>query len=173
MRRRNLFISILLNCFCPDGSINWTRTWRETKYLVRFVSTLLLILFLFFGICATPIVLVHSYIIPIPIVMDVLSVFSINEEVWEDNVFIGDGRKALSKYETWRKKQGISKQRAMSMQQFLWDTWYIWAAFALYAMFFFYLLLVKLFIKLFNRYKKKVFRREEVYSSRDYNYSIE
>ena len=152
MRRKNLFVSILLNCFCPDGSINWTRTWRETRYLARFVSTLLLVLLLFFGICATPIVLLH---------ISIVSTTIMKESDLEP------------RYETWTVRHLISQPITPFWKDSLRDTWYIWVAIALYIMFSFYLLVLKLFVKLFNHYKKKVFRREKVYSSRGINHNEE
>ena len=168
MRRKNLFVSILLNCFWPDGSINWKRTWRETRYLARFVTTLLLVLLLFFGICATPIVLLYGHLVFPPTVMDNDGVFSINKELRKDDVII-DGDEVI-KLEPWIKEPIFSKPIAPFWKNPLRDTWYIWAAFALYVIFSFYLLIVKLFINQFNRYKKKVFRREEVYVFKDKNY---
>ena len=152
MRRKNLLVSILLNCFWPDGRINWKRTWREARYLARFVFTLLLVLLLFFGICATPIVLVYYSIEFTPIVMDM----GIDEISYSEQ-----------KDHTGTTIQISSQPIAPFWKDSLWSTWHIWATIALCVVFSFYFLVLKLFIKLFNGYKKKVFRREEVYSSRD------
>ena len=152
MRRKNLFVSVLLNCFWPDGRINWKRTWREARYLAGYVSTLLLVLLLFFGICATPIVLVRYSIEFTPIVMDM----GIDEITYME-----------TKNNIGTTIQISSQPIAPFWKDSLWSTWHIWATIALYVVFSFYFVVLKLFIKLLNRYKKKVFRREEVYPSRD------
>ena len=66
MRDKNVFAIALLNCLRPDGRINQARAWREIRVLVKFLSGLLLVLLLFVGISAAPIVWMHSYVVPIP-----------------------------------------------------------------------------------------------------------
>ena len=83
MSDQNVFHTAFLNCFRPDGSLNRTRTWREVRYLVRFLSTLLVVMLLFLIICATPIVLVHSYVVPIPIALEIFGAYHLDPEIWE------------------------------------------------------------------------------------------
>ena len=105
MSKENVFFSALLNCVWPDGRMNQTRAWREFRVLVKFLSTLLLILFLFLAISAAPVVWVHSYVVPIPIVMKIFAVFNLNEEAWEANVFEGRAGNVREEYETWGKRK--------------------------------------------------------------------
>ncbi|MGB6382881.1 MAG: hypothetical protein WBG51_17045 [Syntrophobacteria bacterium] len=171
MSDENVFVSALLNCVWPDGRINQTRAWREIRVLVKFVSSLLLILFLFFAISAAPVVWVHSYVVPIPIVMKIIAVFDINEEAWEANVFEGRAGNVRQEYETWRKEKDMSEQMAFFWQKSLWNSWLILVAFGLYVSFCFYRLVLKFFFELFRRYKKGVLLRQSIYASRGGNYS--
>ena len=90
MRDRNVFHIAFLNCFWPDGRLNRTRTWREVRYLARFLSSWLFVFSLFLVVCATPIVLVHSYVVPIPIALKIFGAYHIDREVWEYNIEKGD-----------------------------------------------------------------------------------
>lgn len=170
MKDPNVFVIALQNCFWADGRINKTRTVREIKFLARFVPSVFLILVLFSGICATPIVLVHSYVVPVPIIVKLFSAFNVYEEAWEENIFTGQAGDVEEEYEDWRADQRINQQTSLLWQKFLWHSWYILAVFSLYCIFSFYLLVVKLSLALFARYKKQVFWRETVYYSRNREY---
>jgi len=167
MKNPNVFLIAVLNCFWPDGTINSTRTWREVRYLGRFLSSVLIILILFVGVTAAPIVWTHSYIVPIPIVVKVFSAFHLDEETWEENVFTGEVGAIREEYDDWRKEQGISPETSLTLQKFLWHSWPILAAYSLFLMFSFYLLLFRVCRALFSNYRKQVFRRELLYSSRN------
>jgi len=171
MRDKNVFAIALLNCLWPDGHINQTRAWREIRVLVKFLSSLLLILVLFIGISCAPVVWIHSYVVPIPLVIKIFAVFDINEEAWEANVFEGRGGKVREEYETWRKKRGMSDQMAFFWQKSLWNSWLILFAFGLYVFLSFYCLVHKFSHELFRRYKKGVLLRKGIYASRDGHYA--
>ena len=166
MKDPNPFFIAVLNCFWPDGTINLSRTWREVRYLGRFLSSVLIILVLFIGLTASPIVWIHSYIVPVPIVFKMFSVFDVDEETWEENIFTGKVGKVRNEYEDWRREQGISQETSLTLQKFLWHSWHILAAYGLFVLLSFYLLLVRIFHALFSNYKKQVFRRERSYFSR-------
>jgi len=163
MSERKVFYTALLNCFWPDGRLNRTRTWREVRYLGRFLSGLLVVLALFLAICATPIVLINSYVVPIPIALKIFGAYHIDPEVWENKIEKDDVGDVGAEYEDWSKEQGFNKQTARIWQYFLWYTWPFLIGYALYAFASFYLLICKFSIALFVRYKEKVFRREAAY----------
>ena len=170
MRDKNVFAVALLNCLWPDGHINQTRAWREIRVLVKFLSSLLLVLLLFVGISCAPIVWIHSYVVPIPLVIKIFAVFDINEEAWEANVFEGRAGEVREEYENWRKKRGMSDQLALFWQKSLWNSWLILFAFGLYVFLSFYCLVHKFSHELFRRYKKGVLLRQGIYASRDGHY---
>ena len=167
MNDPNVFLIAVLNCFWPDGTINLTRMWREVRYLGRFLSSVLIALMLFVGVTAAPIVWTHSYIVPIPIVVKMFGVFHPDEETWEENIFTGEAGEVRKEYDNWSKEQGIGRETSMTLQKFLWHSWHILAAYGLFLVLSFYVLLVRSCRVLFSNYKKQVFRRELVYSSRN------
>jgi hypothetical protein len=171
MSDENVFVSALLNCVWPDGRINQTRAWREFRVFVKFVSSLLLILFLFVGISAAPIVWIHSYVVPIPLVVKIFGVFNINEEAWEADVFEGRAGKVREEYEAWRKEKRMSKRIAFFWQKSLWNSWPVLSIIGINVFFCFCFLVLKVFFQLFRRYKKGVLLREGIYASRDGHYA--
>jgi hypothetical protein len=170
MKDPNVFFIAVLNCFWPDGTINLRRTRREVRYLGRFLASVLIILVLFIGLTAGPIVWTHSYIVPLPILLKVFSAFHIDEETWEENIFTGKVGEVRHEYEDWRKEQGISQETSVTLQKFLWHSWHILAVYGLFVLLSFYLLLVRIFHALFSNYKKQVFHREGLYFSRGQKY---
>ena len=171
MRDKNVFAIALLNCLWPDGHINQTRAWREIRVLGKFLSGLLLVLLLFVAISCAPIVWMHSYVVPIPLVVKIFAVFDINEEAWEANVFEGRAGKVREEYETWRKEREMSEQMALFWQKSLWNSWLMLSAFGLYVFLSFYWLVHKFSRELFRRYKKGVLLRQGIYASRDGHYT--
>ena len=166
MKDPNVFFIAVLNCFWPDGTINLNRTRREVRYLGRFLSSVLIILVLFIGVTAGPIVWIHGYIVPVPIVFKMFSAFDVDEETWEENIFTGEAGKVRNEYEDWRREQGIRQETSLTLQKFLWHSWHILAAYGLFLLLSFYVLLVRSCRVLFSNYKKQVFRRERSYFSR-------
>jgi hypothetical protein len=124
---------------------------------------LLVVILLFLVICATPMVLVHSYVVPIPIALKIFGAYHPAPELWEYNIEDGDLGDVGAEYEDWSKERGFSKQTAKFWQYFLWYTWPFLIGYALYSFAFFYLFIYKFSRALFSYYKKKVFRREAVY----------
>lgn len=173
MKQPNVFLIAVLNCFRPDGTMNPSRTRREVRYLGRFLSSVLVILVLFIGLTAGPIVWVHSYIVPLPILFKVFSAFHVDEETWEENIFEGEAGAVREEYEDWSKEQGTSRETSLTLQKFLWHSWYILAAYGLFLLVSFYVLLVRTCHALFSKYKKQVFHRELAYSSRNQKYEAD
>ena len=167
MSDRNVFYIAFLNCFWPDGRLNRTRTWREVRYLARFLSSWLVVFALFLAICATPIVLVHSYVVPIPIALEIFGAYHIAPEVWEYKIEKGALGDVGVDYETWSKERGYSKQTAKFWQYFLWYTWPFLIGYTLYFFTLFYLFTYKFSSALFAYYKRKVLRREAVYYAKE------
>jgi hypothetical protein len=163
MNDKSVFYTAFLNCFWPDGGLNRTRTWREVRFLGRFLSSLLAVIILFLAICATPIVLVHSYVVPIPIALKIFGSYHLDPAVWEHNIEDGDVGDVGAEYEAWSKERGFSKRTAKLWQYFLWYTWPFLIGYALYSFALFYLFIDKFSRALWAYYKKKVFRREVVY----------
>jgi hypothetical protein len=131
--------------------------------LARFLSSWLVVVTLFLAICATPIVIVHSYVVPIPIALKIFGAYHIDPEVWEYKIEKGDLGDVGAEYETWSKEQGFGKQTATFWQYFLWYDWPFLILYALYSVALFYLFINKFSRALFAYYKKKVFRRAVAY----------
>lgn len=163
MSDKNIFYISFLSCFSPDGRLDRARTWREIRYLVRFLSSWLITIILFIAICATPIVFVHSYLVPIPIALKIFGAFHIDPEVWEYNIEEGDLGDVGAEYEAWSKEQDFGKRTAIFWQYFLWYSWPFLFAYLIYIFAAFYLFIHKFCSALFARYRRKVLHRERAY----------
>jgi hypothetical protein len=163
MSDQNTFYVAFLNCFSSDGRFNRTRTFREIRYLTKFLLSWIVVIILFLAVCATPIVLVHSYVVPIPIALEIFGEYHFDPAAWEYNIEDGDIGDVGVKYEAWSKERGYSKQTAKFWQYFLWYFWPFLIGYSLYSFAFFYLFIYKFTSGLFAYYKRKVFRREQAY----------
>lgn len=163
MRDKNIFYIAFLNSFSPDGRLDRTRTWREIRYLVRFLSSWLITIILLFAICAAPAVLVHSYVVPIPIALKIFGAFHVDPEVWEHKIEKRDLGDVGAEYEAWSKEQGFSKRTAIFWQYFLWYSWPFLIVYAIYIFALSYCFIHKFCNALFARYKRKVLHRERAY----------
>ena len=74
----------------------------------------------FLVFCATPIVLVYGYVVPIPIALKIFGAFHINPVAWEYNIEKGDLGDVGAEYEAWSKDKGFGKRTAVFWQDFLW-----------------------------------------------------
>jgi len=111
-------------------------------------------------------VLVHSYLVPVPIALKIFSAYHIDPEVWEYNIEKGNLGDVGAEYEAWSKGHGFSKRTAILWQYFLWYTWPFLIGYSLYAFALLYVFINKFSYALFAYYKKKVFRREAAYCAK-------
>ena len=159
----DLFRSILRNCVRLDGSISLKRAWWEIRRLVKLGALLLIIPLSFMGVNGLAVYFVHNYIVPIPMAVDILSVFDIDPEVWENTIENEELGDVGAQYEEWSQKQGFSPQSARFWQETLWYNWLLLGLFTLYLLGSFYFWVVKLCSAVIIDHKKGLFRRKEIY----------
>ena len=160
---RGLFRSILRNCVQLDGSISSKRAWWEITRLFKLGAVLLIIPLSFIGVNGLAVYGVHNYIVPIPMAVDILSVFDIDPEVWENSIENEELGDVGAQYEEWSQKQGFSPQSARFWQETLWYNWLLLGLFTLYLLGSFYFWVVKLCSAVIIDHKKGLFRRKEIY----------
>jgi hypothetical protein len=160
-----VFRTVLQNCFRSDKNISWARTKKEIRRFSQFVLKIFIIIVLYTAFNATLLFLCHEYIVPIPTVIKIFSVFDIDPVFWEDNIEIGIFGDIGQEYEGWSNKKGFSSETGRFFQELLWNYWYILIALILYFGFSFYLSVFKLSLGMFKRYKMRVRRRKFFYHS--------
>ena len=162
-----LFRTVLQNCFRADKNISWDRTKKEIGRFSKFVLKIFIIVVWYTAFNATFLLLCHEYIVPIPTVIKIFSVFDINPVVWEENMEIGTFGDIGEEYEQWSKGKGFSPETGRFWQEFLWNYWYVLIPCMLYFGFSFYFFVFKLSLVIFMPYKKSVSRRRIFYYSLD------
>jgi len=162
-----VFRTVLQNCFRSDKNISWARTKNEIRRFSKFVLKIIIIIVCYTAFNATLLFLCHEYIVPIPTVIKIFSVFDINPVVWEENMEIGTFGDIGEEYDEWSKGKGYSPETSRFWQEFLWNSWYILIPFMLYFGFSFYFFVFKLSLGIFMPYKKSVTRRRIFYYSVD------
>ena len=160
-----VFHTVLQNCLRSDNTISWARTKKEIGRFAQLILKIVIIIVLYIAFNATLLFLCHEYIVPIPTVIKIFSVFDIDPVVWEDNIEIGIFGDVGEEYEEWSRKKDFSPETGRFFQEFLWNYWYILIALILYYGFSFYLSVFKLSLYMFKRYKMRVRRRKFFYYS--------
>jgi len=164
---RFVFRTVLQNCFRSDNNISWNRIKKEIKRFSQFVFKIIIVIILYIILNAGFLFLCHQYIVPIPTVIKIFSVFDIDPVVWERNIEIGKFGDVGEEYEGWSKKKGFSPETDRFFQELLWNYWYILIALVLYFGCSFYLSVFKISMGSFKHYKKGVIRRKYFYYSVD------
>ena len=160
-----VFHTVLQNCFRSDNKISWDRTKKEIRRFSQLILKIVMIIVLYIAFNATLLFLCHEYIVPIPTVIKIFSVFNIDPVVWEDNIEIGIFGDIGAEYDRWSNKKGYSYETDRFFQEFLWDYWYILIALILYFGVSFYLSVFKFSLGMFKPYKMGVKRRKFFYYS--------
>jgi hypothetical protein len=157
--------AILRNCVCLDGALSKSRAKQELRHLVRTISLLVMVPSLFLLIHIGALWFFHSYIVPIPFVIELCGVFHWNEEQREANIEKEMATKGemAQRYESWSKTRGYSPAAARLMEKTLWHGWPIYVFIGLFLVASMYLFATKFCLVRLQRYRKQVFSRQEAY----------
>ena len=167
-----VFQTVLQNCFRSDKTISWARTKKEIGRFSQFVLMIFIIIVWYTAFNATLLFRWHEYIVPIPTVIKIFSVFDINPVVWEENIEIGIFGDIGEEYEEWIEEKDFSPETGRFWQEILWNYWYILIAIMLYFGVSFYFSVFKLSLAIFMRYEKSVSRQRIFYYSIDQHRSV-
>lgn len=113
------------NVMHHDGTYDWSRVWKELYALGDFVGGLILIPVAVFGIVSGAIAIIHHFVVPLPIVVDIFGAFDPDPKVWEAAIETGELGDVGAQYEEWSQSQGYSYTTARFWQEFLWNHWLI------------------------------------------------
>ncbi len=72
-------------------------------------------------------------------------------------------QRMAGEYEDWSSNQGISKETSKVMQKMLWHSWPQYLMMGVLGGLFFYLVMVKLCLKIVRYYQRGLLRRKEAY----------
>jgi hypothetical protein len=163
------FMLILRNCVRMNGDLSTRRTKGELGRLLQLITLICVIPVGYIVINVAAIWVVHNYVVPLPFVMKLATVFHMGEESWEANIVeeFGSVQKMAGEYEEWTSRQGISQETSKVMQKMLWHGWPQYVLIGLVGGILFYLVMVKLCLKIVRHYRQGLHRRKEAYFDLD------
>jgi hypothetical protein len=110
------------NCFDVHRRFQPKYAARESFVLIDYLGGIFLFGAIPVGIVSLCLVLIHAYVIPLPLLTDALALFSLDGEEWRQQIFHGERGRIVEKHSLWLQKQGIDQEQATAVQTSLWHT---------------------------------------------------
>lgn len=150
-----------------DGSFSTYRLRTEAKHIGSLFGEFLLVVIAAVSVFGIILMTIHEYIVPLPMVADMLSQFHLNPERWEYNIEHGDLGDMGAHYEAWSRRRGFSDSSARFWQEFLWVQWLGLAVIGLTLLYYFGRFLVHFYGTALVTYAHGVLKRNKAYTRRD------
>jgi hypothetical protein len=159
----------LRNCIRLDGRWHPRRSRIEIRDLLRVIALLVSLPLIYVIVSAGVIWAVNQYIVPLPFVFKLATVFHIEEEAWEDNIVeaFGSMQGVAEEYEAWGRERGMSAPTAKLMEKTLWHGWPVYLGLGIFLGLNAYLLCIRLIVKTVHRYRQNLTARKERYYDMD------
>jgi hypothetical protein len=156
---------VLRNCIRLDGRWHPQRGRLEIRDLLRLISMVLSLLLLYIAVNLGAIWAVNQYIVPLPFVFKLATVFHVEEKVWEANIedTFGSMPKVAREYEAWGHKHGLSTHTAKLVQKTLRHRWPIYLGLGIFLGLSAFLLCILLIVGKVRRYRQNLRYRKEYY----------
>ena len=161
------FHTTLKNCIRSDRSISYKRTKYEATRLLKYLISIVMIVALFISIHAAILFPIDRYILPIPFVLKIFSVFDTDPQIWEANIKTGIYGDINTEHEYWLMERGYSLASAEFFQFLLWNLWYFIAALLIYFIISLYFIVIKIGVSFYNKYQIQVIRKSHLYGTVD------
>jgi len=158
----------LQNCNRRDGSRSRKRTVSELKQFGNYLASFLVLVLFAAGTAGGSLVAVHQYIIPIPIVVDVLRAFDIDRAVWEAKLEEGGPADISAKYESWGLQNGYSIDHLRFWEESLWKGWCFFAVCGLLCVWFLGWFVGRCHVVATASYSQGVWKRRSIYAELDF-----
>jgi hypothetical protein len=166
--RRGLALA-LRNCIRLDGRWHPQRCRVEVRELFKVLVLMLTLPLIYVFVSVGVIWAVNQYIVPLPFVFKLATVFHFEEEAWEANIeeTFGSMRGVAKEYEAWGRERGMSEPTAKLMEKTLWHGWPVYLGLGIFMGLNAYLLCVRLIVRTVRRYRRKLTMRKERYYDND------
>jgi len=161
------FRTAMGNCAWTDGTQSQARTKRERKHAVDFVAHVLLVPIIVVAVVGTSLIVVHEFISPIPLLLDVMGAYQVDSEAWEHAIEHEELGDVGARYEEWSGRSGFEADTARYWQEALWNNWMTLLALLVAGGGVFYVAVSKIFIGASAAYQRGVRARAEEYRMHD------
>ncbi len=151
----------------PDGSAHPERRRAEAEHFAGFVAELLLAPLFAVVLAGALVVGVHEYVMPIPMIADVASMFDADMAVWDERMETGKLGDVGVVYHNWRLSQGHSAASADFWRAFLRHYWPVLLGLTLLFAALQYWFWTRYYARVVEAYHGGVRRRHERYRRED------
>lgn len=160
---------VLRNCIRLDGRWHPQRTRFEIGALLKVVATVVSLPLIYVAVGLITIWAVNQYIVPLPFVFKLATVFHIEEEAWEANIedAFGSMSEVAEEYEAWSRKRGMSAPTTKMVEKTLWHGWPIYLGLGIFLGLNAYLICIRLIVRAVRRYRQHLHQRKEHYYDKD------
>lgn len=159
----------LRNCIRLDGRWHPQRSRLEFKDLLKVVGILVALPLIYVTVSVSVIWTVNQFIVPLPFVFKLASVFHFEEEAWEANIErnLGSMEEMAEAYEAWGRKRGMSTPTAELLEKTLWHGWPVYLGLGIFLGLNAYLICIRIIVRTIRRYRRDLMARNERYFDRD------
>ena len=159
----------LRNCIRLDGRWHPQRWKIEIQDLLRVMGLMVTLPLAYLIVSLAVIWTVNQYVVPLPFVFKLATVFHVEEEAWEANIedTFGSMAKMAEVYEDWGRKRGMSAPTAKLMEKTLWHGWPVYLALGLFLGVSAFLFCIRILVKTMRRYRRDLTARKERYYDSD------
>lgn len=159
----------LRNCIRLDGRWHPQRCKVEIKDLLKVMGLLVTLPLVYLILSLAVIWTVNQYIVPLPFVLRLATVFHVGEEAWEANIdeAFGSMAEMAEVYEDWGRRRGMSAPTAKLMEKTLWHGWPVYLGLGLFLGVSAFLICIRILVKTVRRYRRDLTARKERYYDSD------
>lgn len=155
------------NVYRIDGTLSYGRCRREVRHLTSLLGQMLVLVTTGLGSVVFGLVVVDQYVVPLPMVSEMVSQFDSNPVQWEYNIEHGIYGDLGEQYEAWSHSRGFSTSSARFWQEFLWLQWGAIAIVGMVLIFRGFRFLARWHNAAVLAYARKVLARSKEYQVRD------
>lgn len=159
----------LRNCIRLDGRWHPQRCRIEIRSLLKAITLLVMLPVIYVAVSVGAILAVNQFIVPLPFVFKLATVFHMEEEAWEANISeaFGSMQGVAEEYEAWGRERGMSAPTAKLMEKTLWHGWPVYLGIGIFLGLNAYLICIRLIVKTVRRYRQGLATRKERYYDSD------
>ena len=150
-----------------DGTVSKRRVAIEAKKGGSFMAEVLLMPLLATTLLTSGFMIVDRFMIPLPLLRDVVSLFDVRFSNWDERMESGRFGDVGVTYGEWVRSRGYSDDAGYTMRKFLKNNWLALLVAAALAGAAVYWFAVRYYIAILRRYRKLLLRRRENYRKLD------
>jgi hypothetical protein len=163
----------IANARRADGTLSRKRARIEYRKVGSFVAEVVLVPLLATTLLTGSLFVVDRFVIPLPLLRDVISLFDVRFSVWDENMETGEFGDVGMTYGEWAASRGYSAGTSRTIRKFMKNNWLPLTLLAILAAVFVYWFVVRYYLSVLLAYRGQLLERRERYRLIDVVRSIE